>query len=141
MFEIDLELSTNIGAYEILHPPIKNENFSAYKQGFMNFMLMTVVLSESESYHECVFVMHILLVNLCEQAYEYVFNENLTFQMVGSTRSTPNGFDTSSSGDLPLPPPMTPVETFLATQTSVAPDFTDATENRPTDAAKTSNGS
>jgi hypothetical protein len=32
---------------------------------------------------------HILLVNLCEQAYEYVFNENSTFQMVRSTRSTP----------------------------------------------------
>jgi hypothetical protein len=35
--EIDLELNTNIGAYEILHPLIKNENFSVYKQGFMNF--------------------------------------------------------------------------------------------------------
>jgi hypothetical protein len=32
---------------------------------------------------------HILLVNLCEQAYEYVFNENSIFQIVGSTRSTP----------------------------------------------------
>jgi hypothetical protein len=62
---------------------------------------------------------HILLVNLCEQAYEYVFNKNSTFQMVGSTRSTPNGFDASSSGDLPPPPPMTPVETFMATQTEV----------------------
>jgi hypothetical protein len=62
---------------------------------------------------------HILLVNLCEQAYEYVFNEDSTFQMVGSTHSTPNGFDTSDSGDLPLPPPMTPVETFMATQTKV----------------------
>jgi hypothetical protein len=61
----------------------------------------------------------ILLVNLCEQAYEYVFNENSTFQMVGSTRSTPNGFDASGSGDLPPPPPMTPVETFMATQTKV----------------------
>jgi hypothetical protein len=66
--------------------------------------------------HEWVFVVHILLVNLCEQAYEYVFNENSTFQMVGSTRSTPNVFDTSGSGDLPPPPPMTPVETFMATQ-------------------------
>jgi hypothetical protein len=63
--------------------------------------------------------MHILLVNLCEQAYEYVVNENSTFQMVGSTRSTPNGFDASGSGDLPLPPPMTPVESFMATQTEV----------------------
>jgi hypothetical protein len=62
---------------------------------------------------------HILLVNLCEQAYEYVFNENSTFQMVGSKRSTPNGFDASGSGDLPPPPPMTPVETFMATQTEV----------------------
>jgi hypothetical protein len=62
---------------------------------------------------------HILLVNLCKQADEYVFNENSTFQMVGSTRSTPNGFDASGSGDLPPPPPMTPVETFMAAQTKV----------------------
>jgi hypothetical protein len=62
---------------------------------------------------------HILLVNLCEQAYEYVFNENSTFQMVGSTRSTPDGFEASGSGDLPPPPPMTPVETFMATQIEV----------------------
>jgi hypothetical protein len=62
---------------------------------------------------------HILLVNLCEQAYEYVFNENSTFQMFRLTRSTPNGFDAPGSGDLPPPPPMTPVETFMATQTEV----------------------
>jgi hypothetical protein len=62
---------------------------------------------------------HILLVNLCEQAYEYVFNENSTFQMVGSTRSTPNSFDASGNGDLPPPPPMMPVETFMATETEV----------------------
>jgi hypothetical protein len=114
-----LELNANIGAYEILHPLTKNENFSAYKQGFMNFTLMTAVLSDSETCHERVFVVHILLVNLCEQAYEYVFNENSTFQMVGSTRSTSNGFDASGSGDLPPPPPMTPMETFMATQTEV----------------------
>jgi hypothetical protein len=52
--EIDSELNanigaTNIGAYEILHPLTKNENFSVYKQGFMNFMLMTAVLSDFES--------------------------------------------------------------------------------------------
>jgi hypothetical protein len=41
------------------------------------------------------------------------------FQMVRSTRSTPNGFDASGSGDLPPPPPMTPVETFMAAQTEV----------------------
>jgi hypothetical protein len=62
---------------------------------------------------------HILLVNLCGQTYEYAFNENSTFQMVGSTRSTPNGFDASGSFDLPPPLPMTPVETFMATQTEV----------------------
>jgi hypothetical protein len=39
--------------------------------------------------------------------------------MVGSTRSTPNGFDASGSGDLPPPPPMTPVESFMAAQTEV----------------------
>jgi hypothetical protein len=53
--EIDSELNanigaTNIGAYEILHPLTKNENFSVYKQGFMNFMLMTAVLSDFESF-------------------------------------------------------------------------------------------
>jgi hypothetical protein len=52
MLEIDLESNTNIGAYEILHPLTKNGNFSAYKQGFMNFMLMTAVLYDSESCHE-----------------------------------------------------------------------------------------
>jgi hypothetical protein len=49
MLEIDSELNTNIGAYEILHPLTKNENFLVYKQGFMNFMLMTAVLSDFES--------------------------------------------------------------------------------------------
>jgi hypothetical protein len=82
----------------------------------MYFKLMAAVMSDSESCHEWVFVVHILLVNLCEQDYEYVFNENSTFQMVGSTRSTPNGFNASGSGDLPPPLPMTPVETFMATQ-------------------------
>jgi hypothetical protein len=62
---------------------------------------------------------HILLVNLSKQAYEYVFNENSTFQMVGLTRKTPNGFDASGNGDLPPPPTMTPVETFMAAQTEV----------------------
>jgi hypothetical protein len=119
MLEIDSELNTNIGAYEILHPLTRNEIFSAYKKGFMNLILMTAVLSDSESCHEWVFVVYILLVNLWEQAYEYVINENSTFQMVRSTRSTPNGFDASGSGDLPPPPPMTPVETFMATQTEV----------------------
>jgi hypothetical protein len=52
IMEIDSELNTNIGAYEILHPLTKNEIFSVYKQGFMNFMLMTVVLSDSENCHE-----------------------------------------------------------------------------------------
>jgi hypothetical protein len=48
MSEIDSKLNTNIGAHEIIHPLTKNENFSVYKEGFMNFMLMTVVLSDSE---------------------------------------------------------------------------------------------
>jgi hypothetical protein len=52
MLEIDSELHTNIVAYEILHPLTKNEIFSAYKQGCMNFMVMTVVLSDSECSHE-----------------------------------------------------------------------------------------
>jgi hypothetical protein len=49
MLEIDSKLNTNIEAYEILHPLTKNENFSVYKQGFMNFKLMVTVLSDSES--------------------------------------------------------------------------------------------
>jgi hypothetical protein len=49
MLEFDSELSINIGAYEILHPLTKNENFSVYKQGYMNFMLVTAVLSDSEN--------------------------------------------------------------------------------------------
>jgi hypothetical protein len=43
----------------------------------------------------------------------------LTFLMVGTTRSSPNGFGASGSGDLPPPPPMTPTEAFMATQTEV----------------------
>jgi hypothetical protein len=34
-------------------------------------------------------------------------------------RSSPNGFGANSSGDLPPPPPMTPSEAFMATQTEV----------------------
>jgi hypothetical protein len=49
MLKIDSELTTNIGAYEILHPLTKNGNFSVYMQGFMNFILVTVVLSDSEN--------------------------------------------------------------------------------------------
>jgi hypothetical protein len=49
MLEIDSKSNTNIGAHEIIHPLTKNENFSVCKQGFMNFMLMTVVLSDSKS--------------------------------------------------------------------------------------------
>jgi hypothetical protein len=48
MLEIDSELNTNIGAYEIIHMLTKNENFSDHKQGFMNFMLMSAVLSDSK---------------------------------------------------------------------------------------------
>jgi hypothetical protein len=43
----------------------------------------------------------------------------LAFQMVGTKRSSPNGFRASGSGDLPPPPPMTPSEAFMATQTEV----------------------
>jgi hypothetical protein len=48
-----------------------------------------------------------------------VFNENSTFQMVGPTRSTPNGFGASGSGDPPPPPPLTPTEALLTAQTDV----------------------
>jgi hypothetical protein len=49
---IDSKLNTNIEAYEILHPLTKNDNFSAYKQGFVKFMLMVAMLSDSGSCHE-----------------------------------------------------------------------------------------
>jgi hypothetical protein len=64
--------NTNIGAHEIIHPLTKNENFSVYKQGFMNFMLTTVVLSDSESCLEWVpsYIFYLLiyvskLTNMC----------------------------------------------------------------------------
>jgi hypothetical protein len=72
MLEINPELNTNFVAYEILHPLIKNENFSVYKQGFMNFMLMTAVLSGSEvamnEFSSCIFYLLIYvskLMNMC----------------------------------------------------------------------------
>jgi hypothetical protein len=39
--------------------------------------------------------------------------------MVGPTRSSPNGFGATGSSDLPPPPPKTPSEAFMATQTEV----------------------
>jgi hypothetical protein len=39
--------------------------------------------------------------------------------MVGPTRSTPNGFGSLGSGDLPPPPPTKLTEAFMATQTEV----------------------
>jgi hypothetical protein len=39
--------------------------------------------------------------------------------MVETTRSSPNGFGASGSGDLPPPLPMTPSQAFMATQTEV----------------------
>jgi hypothetical protein len=49
MLEIGSEFNTNIGAYESLHPLTKNGIFLVYKQGNMNFMLITTVLSDSEN--------------------------------------------------------------------------------------------
>jgi hypothetical protein len=49
MLEIDSELNTNIVVYEILQPLTKSENVLGHEQGFMNFMLMAAVLSDSES--------------------------------------------------------------------------------------------
>jgi hypothetical protein len=75
--------------------------------------------------------MHILHLSfLSEQNYGYGSNKGSHFQMVGPTRSSPNGFGASGSGDLP-PPPMMPSEAFMATQTEVAPDPTDAAADSP----------
>jgi hypothetical protein len=43
----------------------------------------------------------------------------LNFEMVGLTHSTPNGFGTLGSGDLPPPLPTTLIEAFVATQAEV----------------------
>jgi hypothetical protein len=43
----------------------------------------------------------------------------LSFQMVGPTRSTSNGFGALGSGDLPPSPPTTLTEAFVVTQTEV----------------------
>jgi hypothetical protein len=68
---------------------------------------------------EWVFVVHILLVNYMSKLTDMCLMRAQSFQMVGPTRNTPNGFDTSGNGDLPPPPPMTLVETFMAAQTEV----------------------
>jgi hypothetical protein len=39
--------------------------------------------------------------------------------MVGPMQSSLNGFGASSTGELPPPPPMTPSEAFMTTQTKV----------------------
>jgi hypothetical protein len=54
-----------------------------------------------------------------KQDYGYVPNKGSHFQIVGPTHSSPNSFGALGSGDLPPPPPMTPLETFMATQTEV----------------------
>jgi hypothetical protein len=58
------------------------------------------------------------LVFLSKQDYEYVSNKSSQFQMVGPTRSSPNGFGASGIVNY-RPPPMTPSEAFVATQTEV----------------------
>jgi hypothetical protein len=64
--------------------------------------------------------MHILHLSfLSKKDYDYVSDKGSHFQMVGPTRASPNGFGASGSGDLPPPPPMTPSEAFMATQTEV----------------------
>jgi hypothetical protein len=53
----------------------------------------------------------------CKKACEYVTNENLMeFQMVGQTRTSPNGFGASGSDAPPPPPNMTIQEQFMVTQ-------------------------
>jgi hypothetical protein len=65
-------------------------------------------------------VMHNLHLSfLSKQDYGYVSDKGSDFQMVHPTRSSLNGFGASGSGDLPPPPPMTPAEAFMATQTEL----------------------
>jgi hypothetical protein len=63
------EMNTNLGAYEILRRLTKIENFSVHEQRFMNFMLMTVVLSgfaklTINEFSWCIFYLLILLASL-----------------------------------------------------------------------------
>jgi hypothetical protein len=58
----------------------------------------------------------------------------LTFQMVGTTRSSPNGFGASGSGDLPPPPPMnTDGGLHGHPNRGAAPDPADVAADRPAD--------
>jgi hypothetical protein len=119
MLEIDLKSHTNLGAHEILHPLNKNENFRctgkdyelyAYDRRAAQFG--KVASNEFSSYIFYLLICTSKLTDMCLRRAQ-------KFQMVGLTRNTPNGFDVLGNGDLPPPPPMTPVETFMATQTEV----------------------
>jgi hypothetical protein len=62
--------------------------------------------------------MHILLVFFLA-SFEYVSNESSTFQMSDNTQNDSRGVGGSGDVPLPPPPPMTPVEAFIAAQTEV----------------------
>jgi hypothetical protein len=86
----------------------------------MNFMLMTAVLPGSEKFAmneflSCIFYLLIdvsKLMNMCLMGTQIS-------RWSDRHVALPTVFDASGSGDLPRPPPMTPVETFMATQTKV----------------------
>jgi hypothetical protein len=90
-----------------------------YKQGLWALCLWPSCGPVLKSCLEWVFVVHILLVNYMSKLTDMCLLRAQNFQMVGPTRNTPSGFDASGNGDLPPPPPMTPVETFMVAQTEV----------------------
>jgi hypothetical protein len=93
--------------------------FSVHEHRFLNLMLMATVLSGSVKLTINELTSYIFYLSISEQAHECVFNENSIFQMVGTTRNTPNGFGASSSNDPPPPPPLTPTEALLTAQTDL----------------------
>jgi hypothetical protein len=102
-----------------MHPLTKNENFRSISKDYELYaydrraaQLWKVASNEFSSY---IFYLLIYMSKLTDMCLMRAQN----FQMVGPTHKTPNGFDASGNGDLPPPPPMTPVETFMAAQTEV----------------------
>jgi hypothetical protein len=77
--------------------------------------------------------MHILHLSfLFKQDYGYVSNKGLQFQMVGPTRSSPNVFGSSSSGELPLTTTHDAVRGIHRhSNKGVTPDPTDAAAYHP----------
>jgi hypothetical protein len=93
--------------------------FSVYKQELWTLCLWPSCGTILKSFLEWVSLYIFYLLSYMSKLTDMCLMRAQNFQMVGPTRNTPNGFDASGNGDLPPPPPMTPVETFMAAQTKV----------------------